>query len=133
MYQQLILIGNLGSEPDLRYTQAGVSVTSFSLAVNKLWKDASGQQQQRTIWFRVSAWRHLAELASQYLHKGSRVFVAGELDPPQAYLDRDGQPQASFQVTAHVIRFLDRKPEETSAAEAAPEAESSTAAEDIPF
>ena len=70
MYQQIVLIGNLGNDPELRYTPSGVPVASFDLAVKKSWTDAEGGKQEKTTWFRVTAWRKLAEIAAQYLAKG---------------------------------------------------------------
>ena len=76
MYQKLIIVGNLGRDPEMRYTPDGTPVTNFSVATNRRWTDASGQQQERTVWFRVSAWRRLAETCNQYLSKGRQVMVA---------------------------------------------------------
>jgi single-strand DNA-binding protein len=106
MYQKLILIGNLGRDPEMRYTADGTPVTSFSVATNKRWTDQSGQQQERTVWFRVSAWRRLAETCNQYLSKGSRVLVEGELTEPRPWQGRDGEWHASLEVTAWTVRFL---------------------------
>ncbi len=87
MYQQIILVGNLGQDPEMRYTPSGVPVTSFSLAVNRVWTGQDGQRQEKTTWFRVTAWQREAELASQYLSKGRQVLVIGEA---RAYTDREG-------------------------------------------
>jgi single-strand DNA-binding protein len=70
MYQRLVLVGRLGRDPEMRYTPDGTPVTSFSVATDRRWTDASGQQQERTVWFRVTAWRRLAETCNQYLRKG---------------------------------------------------------------
>lgn len=123
MYQQIILLGRLGADPELRYTPAGTPVTGFSLAVNRVWTDGSGQQRQKTVWFRITAWRGLAEVAARYLGKGRQVLVIGELEEPGAWLDSEGQPRASLEVTAHTIRFLGGKgPEDAQAATGEPEA-----------
>lgn len=106
MYQQLILIGNLGNDPEMRYTPSGVPVTSFSLAVNRSWTNQEGQKQDKTTWFRVTTWRKQAELANQYLSKGRLVLVIGELEDARAYTDRDGNLRASIDVTAQTIKFL---------------------------
>ena len=106
MYQQITLIGNLGKDPEMRYTPSGVPITDFSLAVSRSWTSQDGQRQEKTIWFRVTSWRKQAELVSQYLTKGSKVLVVGELDEPYAYIDKEGKPKASLQVTATNIRFL---------------------------
>lgn len=106
MFQQIMLIGNLGRDPEMRYTSSGVPVTSFSVAVSRRWTGQDGVQQEKTTWFRVSAWRKQAELANQYLTKGSRVLVIGEVDEPQVYTGTDGTPRASLNVTAQQIKFL---------------------------
>lgn len=138
MYQQITLIGNLGRDPEMRYTPSGVPVTSFTVAVNRRWTGQDGQQQDKTTWFRVTAWRKLAENASQYLTKGSKVLVVGTLEDPQAYIDREGQPRASLEVTAQDIRFLSTRGEgmeSSSGHGGAPVAEDGPGMsdEDIPF
>lgn len=109
MYQQIILVGNLGSDPEMRYTPAGVPVANFSLAVSKTWTDQDGVKQEKTIWFKVACWRKLAETVSQYLHKGSKAMVVGEMEDAEAYTDRDGNNRASLKVTALTIKFLSAK------------------------
>lgn len=111
MYQQITLIGNLGRDPEMRYTPSGLPVTDFSIAVSRVIVGQDGQRQDKTIWFRVTAWRKLAETASQYLTKGSKVLVVGELEEPYAYVDKEGKPRASLQVTANNIRFLSTRGE----------------------
>ena len=106
MYQQITLIGNLGNDPEMRYTPSGLPVTSFSLAVNKRWTGQDGQRQEKTIWFRVTLWRKLAETANQYLTKGSQVLVVGEIEDVRAFIDRDGNPRGSLEVTATNIKFM---------------------------
>lgn len=134
MYQQIMLIGNLGRDPEMRYTPSGVPVTTFTVAVNRRWTGQDGQPQEKTLWFRVTAWRKLAETASQYLTKGSKVLVVGTLEEPQAYIDREGQPRASLEVTAQDIRFLSTRSEGMEAPVAASAAESAgMSEEDIPF
>lgn len=111
MYQKVIIIGNLGGDPQMRYTPAGVPVTSFSVATNRKWKDADGQQQEETIWWRVSAWRNLAETCAQYLAKGRTVLVEGHMEPDPAtggprIWQKDGAPRASYEITALTVKFL---------------------------
>ncbi len=106
MFQKLIIVGNLGRDPEMRYTADGTPVTSFSVATSRRWTDQSGQQQERTVWFRVSAWRQLAETCNQYLSKGRQVLVEGELTEPRPYQSRDGDWRASLDVTARTVRFL---------------------------
>ncbi len=128
MYQKVFLIGYLGGDPQMRYTPEGTPVTSFSVATSRKWTDAQGQQQERTVWFRVSAWRKLAEVCNQYLKKGAPVFVEGELAEPKPYQDRQGQWRAPLDVTALNVKFLGKG--ETSAVAGAVETEGS---EEIPF
>ncbi len=108
MYQQITLIGNLGNEPELRYTPSGVPVVSFNLAVNKSWTDAEGGKQDKTVWFRVTAWRKLAEIAAQYLAKGKQILVVGEMEDARVFTDKEGNSRASLEVTAQTIKFLSR-------------------------
>lgn len=106
MYQQITLIGNLGNDPELRYTPNGVPVASFNLAVNRQFSTSDGQQVKKTLWFRVTAWRKQAETVSQYLHNGSKVLVIGEVEEARAYTDKAGNQRASLEVTAQTIKFL---------------------------
>lgn len=105
MFQKTIIVGNLGRDPEMRYTPSGVPVTTFSVAVNRRWTDQQGQPQEKTTWFRVTAWRKLAELCNQYLSKGRQVLVEGDIDA-SAWLGQDGQPRASLELTARTVRFL---------------------------
>ncbi|RIK41428.1 MAG: single-stranded DNA-binding protein [Chloroflexi bacterium] len=111
MYQQITMVGNLGSDPEMRYTPSGVPVASFRMAVNKSWTGEDGQRQDKTTWFRVTAWRKLAETVSQYLTKGAKVLVVGEIEDARPYTDRDGNLRATLEVTAQVVRFLNTRGE----------------------
>jgi single-strand DNA-binding protein len=111
MYQQITLVGNLGSDPEMRYTPSGVPVASFRMAVNKSWTGEDGQRQDKTTWFRVTAWRKLAETVSQYLTKGAKVLVVGEIEDARPYTDREGNLRATLEVTAQVVRFLNTRGE----------------------
>ena len=105
MYQEFTIIGNVGRDPELRYTQQGVAVCDFSVAVNKRYKTSSGEQREETTWVRVTCWRGLAETVGQYLKKGRQVFVTGEASV-SAYTDRAGQPAATLELTANTVKFL---------------------------
>ncbi len=105
MYQHVVIVGNLGRDPEMRYTPSGVPVTTFTVAVNRKWKNQSGELQEKTTWFRVTAWRKLAELCNEYLSKGRMVLVEGEIDA-SAWLGQDGQPRATLELTAQNVRFL---------------------------
>jgi single-strand DNA-binding protein len=112
MFQEITIIGNLGQDPELRYTPQGDPVTSFSLATNRKWTNASGQPGEETTWFRVSVWGKQAEACNQYLAKGRQVFVKGRLTPdkgtggPRLWTDQHGQARASFEIRAMTVQFL---------------------------
>ena len=128
MYQQITLIGNLGSDPEMRYTPSGVPVASFSLAVNRTWTNQEGQRQDKTTWFRVTTWRKQAEIVSQYLVKGRRVMVVGEVEEARPWTDRDGNQRASLEVTAQIVKFLGGRDEDSMMGGGAPMASSTPAA-----
>ena len=111
VYQQIMLIGHLGNDPELRTTPGGVQVASFSLAVNRTWTNHEGVRQDKTTWFRITTWRKQAEIVHQYLNKRSKVMVVGEVEESRPYTDRDGNQRASLEVTGHVIKFLSGKGE----------------------
>ncbi|MCB8969062.1 MAG: single-stranded DNA-binding protein [Chloroflexota bacterium] len=113
MYQKIILVGNLGRDPEMRYMPDGTAVTSFSMATNRRWTDrASGQPVDETTWFRVSVWGRQAETANQYLSRGRKVLVEGVLVPdratggPKLFTRQDGTVGSSFEVRAESIRFI---------------------------
>jgi single-strand DNA-binding protein len=112
MYQTIIIVGNVGRDPEMRYTPGGQAVTSFSVATNRQYTNNNGEAVKETIWFRVSAWGKTGEVCNQYLKKGSKVLVEGRLtaDPntggPRVWTAQDGSPRASFEVSAQTVRFL---------------------------
>ena len=135
MYQKTIVVGHLGRDPEMRYTPSGVPVTSFSVATSRRWTNASGEPQEKTTWFRVTAWRKLAETCAQYLHKGSSVLVEGDIDA-SAWTDKEGSPRASLELTASNVRFIGGRgeaaePGGTGAGTAGEEAPAGE--DDIPF
>jgi single-strand DNA-binding protein len=107
VFQQCIIVGNLGRDPEMRFTGDGTPVTDFSVAVNRRWSGPGGEQREKTWWFRVTCWRRLAETTNQYLRKGAPVMVIGEVDA-SAYTGNDGQARASLELTARDVRFLPR-------------------------
>ena len=112
MFHTIIIVGNLGKDPEMRYTPSGQAVTSFSVASNRKYTSSNGEQVNETIWFRISAWGKQAEICNQYLKKGSKVLVEGRLTPdkntggPRIWQKQDGSSGASFEVTAGTVRFL---------------------------
>ncbi len=137
MYHTIILVGNLGKDPEMPYTPNGQAVTNLSVATNRQYTGADGNQVKETIWFRVSVWGKQAETVNQYLKKGSKVLVEGRLVPdastggPRIWNRQDGTPSASFEVSANTVRFLSSRGEEGAGASAA--STSDTPEEDIPF
>ena len=126
MYQSLTFVGRLGGDPEMRFTPAGQTVTSFSVATERTFTDNAGQKKKETTWFRVTAWGKLGENANAYLRKGSRALIEGHLSPdpatggPKIFSRRDGASGANYDVTANTIRFLDSKEETQSAASSSP-------------
>ncbi|MBX3000174.1 MAG: single-stranded DNA-binding protein [Caldilineaceae bacterium] len=136
MYQQMTLVGNLGSDPEMRYTPSGVPVTTFSLAVSKSWTTQDGQRQDKTTWFRITAWRAQAETCSKYLSKGRQVLVVGELEEARIWTDKEGNPRVSLEVTAQVVRFLGTRADSMGGSSGPSVQENNSevgAEEDIPF
>ncbi len=107
---KIIVIGNLGRDPEMRYTPSGQAVTSFSVASSRRYRTADGEQREETEWFNVSAFGRLSEICNQYLTRGQQVYVEGRLRG-RSYTDRDGQPRYSLEVTATEMQMLGRRGE----------------------
>ena len=140
MYQRLVLVGNLGRDPEMRYTPQGTPVTSFSVATSRKYNTADGQQKEETVWFRVSVWGKQAETVNQYLTKGRQVLVEGSLVPdengsPRVWTGQDGKPRASFEVRAQTVRFLGKREAAPGAASAPSDVavEEPSTGEELPF
>jgi len=104
---KVMLIGNLGKDPEMRYTANGSAVTTFNLAVNRSFGGGEGERREETEWFRVVAWNKLAELVTQHLQKGRKVFVEGRLTT-RSWDGADGQKHYMTEVVANQVLFLDR-------------------------
>ena len=140
MFHTIILIGNLGRDPEMRYTPSGQAVTNFSVATNRQYTGSDGQLVKETIWFRISTWGKNAENCNQFLKRGSKVLVEGRLVPdantggPRIWNRQDGTPSASFEVSAQTVRFLSTRGEDDGGA--IPPGEGASQGEDgsdIPF
>jgi len=107
---KVILIGNLGRDPELRYTQGGQAVANFTLATNEVFGGKSGERQERTEWHRIVAWGRTAELCSQYLSKGRSVYIEGRLQTRE-WENKEGQKQRTTEIVAQNVTFLDRRSE----------------------
>jgi single-strand DNA-binding protein len=113
-----ILVGNLGGDPETRYTQNGTSVVNFSMATNEAWTGKDGQKQERTEWHKIVVWDKQADACAKYLSKGSQVYVEGRIQTRQ-WEDKDGQKRFTTEIVAQHVTFLggaDERPPETSPA-----------------
>ena len=139
-FNKIILVGNLGRDPELRYTPQGTPVCSFTVATNEKRKDRAGEMQDVTTWFRVTLWGRQAETASQYLTKGRPVYIEGRLRLEE-YTDKDGNKRQSLEVNASDLHFIGGRGDEphvnVSTSKSSTTAQQSSDAElsddDIPF
>jgi single-strand DNA-binding protein len=111
-YHKITIVGNLGRDPEMRYTPSGQAVTNFSVASNRQYTASSGERVKETVWFRVSAWGRQAETCNQYLKTGSQVLIEGRMTPdkesggPRIWTRQDGSTASSYEVTADRVVFL---------------------------
>lgn len=108
---KVILVGNLGKDPELRYTPSGAAVATFSLATSERYKDRDGQQQEKTEWHNIVAWRQLAEICGKYLHKGKQVYIEGRIQT-RSYDDKDGNKKYITEIVADQMQMLGARGEE---------------------
>ena len=124
-------IGNLGADPEVRYTQSGSPVCSFKIACSEKYKDASGNVQENTEWVSIVAWKRLAEICGQYLHKGSRVYIEGKLQT-RKWQDQSGADRYTTEIVAREMKMLDGR--ESGGRDVAPEPGPPTNfGDDVPF
>ncbi|MEJ7619150.1 MAG: single-stranded DNA-binding protein [Pyrinomonadaceae bacterium] len=105
-FNKIIIVGNLGRDPELRYTPQGTAVCNFSMATNERRKDKNGEQQDITTWFRVTLWGKQAETASKYLTKGRNAYIEGRLHVEE-WTDKDGKMRHTLEVNASDVQFID--------------------------
>ncbi len=105
---KVALIGNVGKDPELRYTSGGVAVANFSVATNEKWKDPDGNTQERTVWHNIVAWRKLGEICGEWLKKGRRVYIEGKLQY-RTYDDKNGIKRYVTEVVAQDMIMLDTR------------------------
>jgi len=127
---KVMLIGNVGTEPEMRYTEKGTPVTSFRMAVSRSRSMPDGERREETEWFSIVAWNKLAELCNQYLGKGRKVYIEGRLQT-RSWEGQDGQKRYKTEVVANDVQFLDRGPAARSGEDAA--AEETLDPDDLPF
>jgi len=104
---KVMLIGNLGADPEIRYTPSGAAVANFNMATRAQWTTKEGEKQDRTEWHRIVAWRRLGEICGEYLHKGSLVYIEGRLQT-RSWEDRDGNKRYTTEIVAQGMQMLDR-------------------------
>ena len=136
---KVILVGNLGRDPELKYTPGGAAVANFTLATNEAWTDKSGEKQERTEWHRIVVWGKQAEIVGEYLRKGRQVYIEGSLQTRE-WNDREGNKRQTTEVRAYKVVMLGRaegRGEASAAASGPPDMESGAGPpapdDDIPF
>ena len=105
---KVIIVGNVGRDPEVRYTQSGRAVASFSVATSERFQDKDGQTQERTEWHRVVAWARLAEICGEYLRKGKQVYIEGRLQT-RDWEDKDGHKRYTTEIIANTMQMLGRR------------------------
>lgn len=111
MMNKVLIIGNLGRDPELKHTQSGQAVANFSVATSEKWKDKAGDWQEKTEWINCVAWGKLGEICSEYLHKGSKVYVEGKLQT-RKWQDQNGADRHTTEVVLSEMKMLDGKKQE---------------------
>ena len=112
---KVLLIGNLGRDPELRYTTSGTPVANFSIATSEQWRNAEGEQQEHTEWHNIVAFKRLAEICGEYLHKGSRIYVEGKIRS-RSWEGKDGQKRYRTEIIVDNMMMLDARGEPGRAA-----------------
>jgi single-strand DNA-binding protein len=129
MLNKIMLIGNLGRDPEMTYTPNGKAITKFSLAVSRRSKNAQGERQEETTWFSCVAWERLGETCNTFLHKGSKVYIEGRM-ASRKYTDKDNVERTVWDVTVTEMEMLDARP--AGQGQGQPAADDMTA-DDVPF
>jgi single-strand DNA-binding protein len=137
---KIIVIGNLGRDPEMRYTPNGQSVTTFSVASSRRYTTADGERREETEWFNVNAWGRLADLCNQYLAKGRQVFVQGRIQS-RSYEDKTGNTRYITEIIAQRVQFLggaggtraSQEPQDQGFGDPSPSFQSPSIDDDIPF
>ena len=117
---KVFLMGNLGRDPEVRYTQGGTAVANFSIATNERWTDKNGQAQEKTEWHKIVVWGKTAELCGQYLKKGRQAFIEGRLQTRE-WTDKEGKKQYTTEIVANNVQFIGGRPEGAAASTGAAE------------
>lgn len=129
---RVFLIGNLGADPEIRYTQSGTPVATFNMATTRRWKDKDGQQQEETEWHRLVAWSRLAEICGEYFNKGSKVYIEGRLQT-RKWQDQGGSDRWTTEVVAEAIQILSPRKGDNSGASQTPLPQGGGGNNNVPF
>lgn len=136
MINKAILIGNLGSDPEVRYTQSGTAVANFNIATSERWKGQDGEMQEHTEWHRIVVWSKLAEICGEYLSKGSKVYIEGRIQTRQ-WDDKDGNKRYTTEIVAREMKMLNSKGSSSAGSgyeePPLPEPRSGADGEEVPF
>lgn len=135
MLNKVMIIGNLGADPEMRYTANGSAVTNFSVATSRSYTNTAGERVEETEWFKVVAWTRLAELCAQYLTKGRQVYVEGRMQT-RSWEGQDGQKRYTSELIAEDVRFLGGRREDSSFTPGLPvgaDTEGDIDPDDLPF
>ena len=130
---KVMLIGNLGRDPEMRYTPSGRPVTTFSMATNRAWKTSEGERRSETEWFNIVAWGSLAEICNQYLKKGHQVYIEGRLQSRSWEDDEHKKHQTTEVVAKEMVMLGDRRKEDSGDGGVESESEDADGAEEFPF
>lgn len=132
MLNKVMLIGNLGADVELRYTQSGAPVASFRVATTERWKGQDGQMQESTEWVPIVAWKRLAEICGEYLHKGSRVYIEGKLQT-RKWQDQNGNDRYTTEIVAREMKMLDSRGGGDRSGSAGADGSAPPMGDDVPF
>ena len=134
MVNKAILIGRLGQDPEVRYTQSGTAVANFTVATNEKWKDKEGNPQEQTEWHRIVAFARLGEICGEYLAKGSLVYIEGRIQTRQ-WEDKDGNKRYTTEIVAREMKMLDSRGSQTGGGgmEEPPVPEPTVPGDEVPF
>ena len=129
---KVMIIGNVGRDPEMRYLPNGTPVTNFTVAVNRRYSTPDGEKKEETEWFRIVLWRQLAEIANQYVTKGQSVYIEGRLQT-RTWEGQDGQKRTQVEIVAQVMQMLGSRPRAGAPGEEAAPADQDVEVDDIPF
>jgi single-strand DNA-binding protein len=129
---KVLLIGNVGKDPEIRYTPAGVPVASFRLATNESWRDSEGQFQEYTEWHTIVAWRHLAEMTERLIKQGTKLYVEGRIRS-RSFEDSSGTKRTAYEIIADSIIVLSGRKDSQAGEEQSSEAAEESSEGDVPF